>query len=127
MVLASGCGGGPDREAFGRDAGQACQDLKREIGAISDDPDYKQSIRALQRELDRLQHLSPPDDARADYDSMLRYKRESLAAWREFTEHARTGDFKAGDPALQRSTAASIRAAQAGKRLHIAGCDRALS
>jgi hypothetical protein len=121
------CGGGGDREAFVRDANKACRGLSRELSAIPELAPLSESVKAYERELRRLQQVDPPDDVRDRYDRMLRYKKDGLNAWREFTRYAERNDFNGGEPASTRSMESLVRAAQVGSQLHLQDCDRALS
>ena len=121
------CGGDTDPEAFARDASTACREMKQDIAAIGEDPDFTGATKALEGELQRLQELEPPEEVADDFDRMLERKREGLEAWREFAEHARKGDFQAGEPARTRSSESLVRAAQIAGRLRIEDCDSALS
>jgi hypothetical protein len=128
VLTMAACGGdGNDREAFAREANTACRDLRREIAALPEAARYGESAKVYERELKRLQAIKPPDDLRARYSDMLRYKKEGLEAWREFVEHADRQDFKGGEPASDRATLNLVRAARMGSELHLADCDRALS
>jgi hypothetical protein len=60
-------------------------------------------------------------------DRMLRYKKDGLNAWREFTRYAERNDFNGGEPVRTRSMQSLVRAAQVGSQLHLQDCDRALS
>jgi hypothetical protein len=127
VAVVAACGGGDDREAFVRDANEACRGLSRELSAIPELAPLSESVKAYERELKRLQQVDPPDDVRDRYDRMLRYKKDGLNAWREFTRYAANNDFKGGEPAGTRSTENLVRAAQVGSELHLKDCDRALS
>jgi hypothetical protein len=127
VAVVAACGGGGDREAFVRDANKACRDLRREFSAIPELAPLSESVKVYERELRRLQQVDPPDDVRDRYDRMLRYKKDGLDAWREFTRYAQRNDSKGGAPASTRATQSLVRAAQLGSQLHLQDCDRALS
>jgi hypothetical protein len=127
VAVVAACGGGGDREAFVRDANKACRDLRREVAAIPDLAPLSESVKAYERELTRLQQVDPPDDVRDRYERMLRYKKDGLDAWREFTRYAERNDAESGEPARTRTTRSLVRAAQLGSQLHLQDCDRALS
>jgi hypothetical protein len=127
IAVIAACGGEPDREAFVRDANKACRDLEREFSAFPENRQLAESVKVYERELKRLQAIKPPEDVRARYSQMLRYKEEGLNAWREFVRHAEADDFNGGEPARDRSTLNLVRAAQIGGQLHLDDCDRALS
>jgi hypothetical protein len=127
VAVVAACGGGGDREAFVRDANKACRDLRREVAAIPGLAPLSESVKAYERELTRLQQVDPPDDVRDRYERMLRYKKDGLDAWREFTRYAERNDAESGEPARTRTTRSLVRAAQLGSQLHLQDCDRALS
>jgi hypothetical protein len=125
-VVAS-CGGDTDPEAFARDASTACREMEQDIANIGEDAEFTGTTEALERELERLEELEPPEAAGSEYERMLEHKRAGLEAWREFAEHAREGDYQAGEPARTRSNESLVRAAQIAGRLRIEGCESALS
>jgi hypothetical protein len=127
VAVVAACGGGSDRDAFVRDANEACRGLSRELSAIPELAPLFESVKAYEHELRRLQQVEPPDDVRDRYGRMLRYKEDGLNAWREFTRYAENNDFKGGGPASTRSTENLVRAAQLASQLHLQDCDRALS
>jgi hypothetical protein len=126
-AAAVACGGGADPESFAKDANAACRDLRRETAAIPELSPLAESVKAYERELERLKKLEPPDSARADYREMLGHKEDGLNSWREFARRADAGDAGAGEPALDRSVRSMVRAARIAGRLHLVDCDRALS
>ncbi len=123
----AGCGGGADREAFVRDANQACRDHRRERAALPDTASLADGLKLFERHVARLKELEPPDADRARFREVVRFQEAGVDAWREFTQYAAKDQFDAGEPARQRSDLNFVRAAQVAGRLGLSDCDRALS
>ncbi|RKQ92640.1 hypothetical protein C8N24_2492 [Solirubrobacter pauli] len=118
-LIVVGCGG-PDREAFVREANTACRDRaagQEALGALPTDELLDASTKLYEQELARLKALEPPEKDRAAHARWVRANAEVVEAWRRYAADA---DSRA---ARERVLVRFDRAAELAGELGLSQCD----
>jgi hypothetical protein len=133
LLVAAGCGGGGgDRlsEAELREQGNAiCAKYQEQIdaletpSAVEDIPGYvEEAAPIVEREIDELKELDPPEDVQETFDEMIAEAEKTLVAGRELSEAAEQNDEAAIEQALDEGNVASDRANDRAQSLGLTEC-----
>lgn len=133
-LLAAGCGGGgeePLSEAkFQSQANAICAKYQKQLNAlgtpssIDEIPDLvQQALVILNKEIDEIAALNPPDELQSDFDKMIAASNKTKAAANDLSAAAKSGDQAAVQKALEDGNAASDEADQLATGLGLSGCN----
>jgi hypothetical protein len=131
-LAAAGCGGGGDRLSQAEFQGQGnaiCAKYEKEIEAIGtpnsleEIPGYvDKALPIVEREIEELEELEPPEDDQEAFDEMLAEARKTLDAGRSLGAAAEQDDQAAIEKALNEGNAASDRADAHAQELGLEDC-----
>ena len=133
-LLAAGCGGGgeePLSEAeFQSQANAICAKYEKQLNALGtpsstdEIPDLvQQALVILNKEIDEIAALNPPDELQSDFDKMIAASNKTKAAANDLSAAAKSGDQAAVQKALEDGNAASDEADQLATGLGLSGCN----
>jgi hypothetical protein len=134
ILLATGCGG--DGEArlsereFQTQANAICAKYDKQLKAIGSPtsieeiPDLvDQALVILDKEIDEISALNPPEELQSDFDKMLAATDRTKAAATDLSEAAKAGDQAAVQKALEEGNAASDDADELAANLGLTDCN----
>jgi hypothetical protein len=133
-LLAAGCGGGGEeplsKADFQSQANAICATYEKQLNAlgtpssIDEVPDFvQQALVILNKEIDEIAALNPPDELQSDFDKMIAASNKTKAAANDLSAAAKSGDQAAVQKALEEGNAASDEADQLAAGLGLAECN----
>jgi hypothetical protein len=133
-LLAAGCGGGGEeplsKAEFQSQANAICAKYEKQLKAlgtpssIEEIPDLvEQALAVLNKEIDEIAALNPPEDLQSDFDKMIAASNETKAAADDLSAAAKSGDQAAVQQALEDGNAASKEADQLAAGLGLSECN----
>jgi len=132
-LLAAGCGGGEEplsKADFQSQANAICAKYQKQLNAlgtpssIDEIPDLvQQALVILNKEIDEIAALNPPDELQSDFDKMIAASNKTKAAANDLSAAAKSGDQAAVQKALEDGNAASDEADQLATGLGLSGCN----
>ena len=133
-LLAAGCGGGGEeplsKADFQSQANAICAKYEKQLKAlgtpssIDEIPDLvQQALVILNKEIDEIAALNPPDELQSDFDKMIAASNKTKAAANDLSAAAKSGDQAAVQKALEDGNAASDEADQLATGLGLSGCN----
>jgi hypothetical protein len=134
VLLVAGCGGGSggrlSKEDFQSQANAICAKYQKQIDAIGapssldEIPDLiSQILPILNKEIDEISALEPPEELQSDLDKMLAATDRTKAAADDLSEAAKAGDQAAVQKALEEGNAASKEADDLAANLGLQDCN----
>jgi hypothetical protein len=134
VLLVAGCGGGGggrlSKEDFQSQANAICAKYQKQIDAIGapssldEIPDLiSQILPILNKEIDEISALDPPEELQSDFDKMLAATDRTKAAADDLSEAAKAGDQAAVQKALEEGNAASKEADDLAANLGLQDCN----
>jgi hypothetical protein len=134
VLLAAGCGGGGggrlSKDDFQSQANAICAKYQKQIDAIGapssldEIPDLiSQILPILNKEIDEISALDPPEELQSDFDKMLAATDRTKAAADDLSEAAKAGDQAAVQKALEEGNAASKEADDLAANLGLQDCN----
>jgi hypothetical protein len=134
VLLVAGCGGGGggrlSKEDFQSQANAICAKYQKQIDAIGapssldEIPDLiSQILPILNKEIDEISALEPPEELQSDLDKMLAATDRTKAAADDLSEAAKAGDQAAVQKALEEGNAASKEADDLAANLGLQDCN----
>jgi hypothetical protein len=111
-LLAAGCGGGGEeplsKADFQSQANAICAKYEKQLNAlgtpssIDEIPDLvQQALVILNKEIDEIAALNPPDELQSDFDKMIAASNKTKAAANDLSAAAKSGDQAAVQKALE--------------------------
>ena len=133
-LLAAGCGGGGEeplsKAEFQSQANAICAKYEKQLKAvgtptsIEEIPDLvEQALAILNKEIDEIAALNPPEDLQSDFDKMIAASNKTKAAADDLSAAAKSGDQAAVQQALEDGNAASKEADQLAAGLGLSECN----
>jgi hypothetical protein len=133
-LLAAGCGGGGEeplsKAEFQSQANAICAKYEKQLNAlgtpssIDEIPDLvQQALVILNKEIDEIAALNPPDELQSDFDKMIAASNKTKAAANDLSAAAKSGDQAAVQKALEDGNAASDEADQLATGLGLGECN----
>lgn len=131
FVAACGGGGGArlSEEEFQSQANAICAKYQKQLNAlgsptsIEEIPDLvDQALEILNKEVDEIAALNPPEDLQSDFDKMIAASDKTKAAADDLSAAAKSGDQAAVQKALEEGNAASKEADQLATNLGLTEC-----
>jgi hypothetical protein len=133
-LLAAGCGGGGEeplsKADFQSQANAICAKYEKQLNAlgtpssIDEIPDLvQQALVILNKEIDEIAALNPPDELQSDFDKMIAASNKTKAAANDLSAAAKSGDQAAVQKALEDGNAASDEADQLATGLGLGECN----
>jgi hypothetical protein len=133
-LLAAGCGGGGEeplsKAEFQSQANAICAKYEKQLNAlgtpssIDEIPDLvQQALVILNKEIDEIAALNPPDELQSDFDKMITASNKTKAAANDLSAAAKSGDQAAVQKALEDGNAASDEADQLATGLGLGECN----
>ena len=133
-LLAAGCGGGGEeplsKADFQSQANAICAKYEKQLKAlgtpssIDEIPDLvQQALVILNKEIDEIAALNPPDELQSDFDKMIAASNKTKAAANDLSAAAKSGDQAAVQKALEDGNAASDEADQLAAGLGLGECN----
>jgi hypothetical protein len=133
-LLAAGCGGGGEeplsKAEFQSQANAICAKYEKQLKAvgtpssIEEIPDLvEQALAILNKEIDEIAALNPPEDLQSDFDKMIAASNKTKAAADDLSAAAKSGDQAAVQQALEDGNAASKEADQLADGLGLSECN----
>ena len=133
-LLAAGCGGGGEeplsKADFQSQANAICAKYEKQLNAlgtpssIDEIPDLvQQALVILNKEIDEIAALNPPDELQSDFDKMIAASNKTKAAANDLSAAAKSGDQAAVQKALEDGNAASDEADQLAAGLGLGECN----
>ena len=132
VLFATACGGGGARlstEEFQSQANAICAKYQKQLNAlgsptsIEEIPDLvDQALEILNKEVDEIAALNPPEDLQSDFDKMIAASDKTKAAADDLSTAAKSGDQAAVQKALEEGNAASDEADQLATNLGLTEC-----
>ena len=133
-LLAAGCGGGGEeplsKAEFQTQANAICAKYQKQLNAlgipssIDEIPDLvQQALVILNKEIDEIAALNPPDELQSDFDKMIAASNKTKAAANDLSAAAKSGDQAAVQKALEDGNAASDEADQFATGLGLSECN----
>ena len=134
VLLSAGCGGGDgerlSKEEFQTQANAICAKYQKQIDAIGapssldEIPDLiSQILPILNKEIDEISALDPPEELQSDFDKMLAATDRTKAAADDLSEAAKAGDQAGVQQALEEGNAASKEADDLAANLGLQDCN----
>ncbi|HKO74036.1 MAG TPA: hypothetical protein VJU01_01865 [Gaiellaceae bacterium] len=134
MLLATGCGGGGEarlsKQEFQTQANAICAKYDKQLKAIGSPTSIEeipglvdQALVILDKEIDEVSALKPPEELQSDFDKMLAATDRTKAAAADLSEAAKAGDQAAVQKALEEGNAASNDADELAANLGLADCN----
>ena len=134
VLLSAGCGGGDgerlSKEEFQTQANAICAKYQKQIDAIGapssldEVPDLiSQILPILNKEIDEISALDPPEELQSDFDKMLAATDRTKAAADDLSEAAKAGDQAGVQQALEEGNAASKEADDLAANLGLQDCN----
>ena len=134
VLLAAGCGGGGEeplsKAEFQSQANAICAKYEKQLKAvgtptsIEEIPDLvEQALAILNKEIDEIAALNPPEDLQSDFDKMIAASNKTKAAADDLSAAAKSGDQAAVQQALEDGNAASKEADQLAAGLGLSECN----
>jgi hypothetical protein len=134
VLLATGCGGGGEarlsKQEFQTRANAVCAKYDKQLKAIGSPtsieeiPDLvDQALAILDKEIDEVSALNPPEELQSDFDKMLAATDRTKAAAADLSEAAKAGDQAGVQKALEEGNAASNDADELAANLGLADCN----
>jgi hypothetical protein len=133
VLLAAGCGGGEEplsKAEFQSQANAICAKYEKQLNAlgtpssIDEIPDLvQQALVILNKEIDEIAALNPPDELQSDFDKMITASNKTKAAANDLSAAAKSGDQAAVQKALEDGNAASDEADQLANGLGLGECN----
>jgi hypothetical protein len=133
VLLAAGCGGGEEplsKAEFQSQANAICAKYEKQLNAlgtpssIDEIPDLvQQALVILNKEIDEIAALNPPDELQSDFDKMITASNKTKAAANDLSAAAKSGDQAAVQKALEDGNAASDEADQLATGLGLGECN----
>ena len=134
VLFVTACGGGGDgarlsTEEFQSQANAICAKYQKQLNAlgsptsIEEIPDLvDQALEILNKEVDEIAALNPPEDLQSDFDKMIAASDKTKAAADDLSTAAKSGDQAAVQKALEEGNAASKEADQLATNLGLTEC-----
>jgi hypothetical protein len=135
VLLATACGGGGgssarlSKEDFQSQANTICAKYQKQLDALGtpesldEIPDLvDQALVILNKEVDEISELNPPEELQADFDKMIAASDRTKAAADDLSAAAKEGDQAAVQKALEKGNAASSEADQLAGTLGLDSC-----
>jgi hypothetical protein len=133
-LFAAGCGGGGEeplsKAEFQSQANAICAKYEKQLKAlgtpssIEEIPDLvEQALAVLNKEIDEIAALNPPEDLQSDFDKMIAASNKTKAAADDLSAAAKSGDQAAVQQALEDGNAASKEADQLAAGLGLSECN----
>ena len=133
-LFAAGCGGGGEeplsKADFQSQANAICAKYEKQLKAlgtpssIDEIPDLvQQALVILNKEIDEIAALNPPDELQSDFDKMIAASNKTKAAANDLSAAAKSGDQAAVQKALEDGNAASDEADQLAAGLGLGECN----
>jgi hypothetical protein len=134
VLLAASCGGGGEeplsKAEFQSQANAICAKYEKQLNAlgtpssIDEIPDLvQQALVILNKEIDEIAALNPPDELQSDFDKMITASNKTKAAANDLSAAAKSGDQAAVQKALEDGNAASDEADQLATGLGLGECN----
>lgn len=133
VLLAASCGGGEEplsKAEFQSQANAICAKYEKQLNAlgtpssIDEIPDLvQQALVILNKEIDEIAALNPPDELQSDFDKMIAASNKTKAAANDLSAAAKSGDQAAVQKALEDGNAASDEADQLATGLGLGECN----
>jgi hypothetical protein len=134
VLLAAGCGSGDggrlSKDEFQTQANAICAKYQKQIDAIGapssldEIPDLiSQILPILNKEIDEISALDPPEELQSDFDKMLAATDRTKAAAADLSEVAKAGNQAAVQKALEEGNAASKEADDLAANLGLQDCN----
>jgi hypothetical protein len=134
VLLATACGGGGgarlSKEEFQTQANAICAKYQKQINeiggpsSIEEIPDLvAQILPILNKEIDEVAALNPPEELQGDFDKMLAATDRTKAAAADLSEAAKAGDQAAVQKALEEGNTASKEADDLAANLGLDDCN----
>jgi hypothetical protein len=131
LLVAAGCGGGDrlSQAEFQEQGNAICARYEKQIEAIGtpnsleEIPGYvDKALPIVEREIEELEDLKPPEDDQEAFDEMLAEAKKTLAAGRDLGAAAEQDDQDAIEKALNEGNTASDRADAHAQDLGLEDC-----
>ena len=133
-LLVTACGGGGEErlseEDFQTQANAICAKYDKQLKAIGSPesideiPDLvDQALVILNKEIDEIRALNPPEELQDDFDKMLAASDRTKATAADLSEAAKAGDQAAVQKALEQGNAASNEADDLAANLGLRDCN----
>ena len=136
LLLATACGGGGgssarlSKQEFQTQANAICAKYDKQLKAIGSPtsideiPDLVDQVLAiLDKEIDEVSALNPPEELQGDFDKMLAATDRTKAAATDLSAAAKAGDQAAVQKALEAGKAASSDADELAANLGLTDCN----
>jgi hypothetical protein len=136
VLLVTACGGGGgarlSKQEFQSQANAICAKYEKQLRAlgspssIEEVPDLvDQALEILNKEVDEVAALNPPEELQSDFDKMLAASDKTKAAADDLSAAARAGDQAAMQKALEEGNGASEEADTLATNLGLTECNSA--
>ena len=132
VLLITACGGGEARlskEEFQSQANAICAKYQQQLNALrsptslEEIPDLvEQALAILNKEVDEIRALSPPEELQSDFDKLLAASDRTKTAAADLSSAAKSGDQAAVQKALDEGNAASKEADDLAGNLGLNEC-----